>query len=55
MTLDKSKIIIGVFIFVILGILLLNFFDININDNNEYTVLQRKAIYEGLGNKYVKM
>lgn len=54
MALDKTKVIIWVFIFAILSVLLLNFFGINMDDNTGFRVLQRKAVYEGLANKASK-
>lgn len=54
MALSKLNIIFGVIIFVIFSILLLNYFNINMNDNNGFNFLQRKAVYEGIGNSLTK-
>lgn len=52
-TRGKTKVIIGVVLFAIFSILFLNFLgiDMYIEDNKGFSVLQRKAIYEGIANK----
>lgn len=52
---NKIPIIIAVIIFIILSMFILEYFNIDMDDNNGFNLLKRKVIYEGIENKNVKI
>lgn len=52
---NKLPIIIIVIIFIILSMFILEYFNIDMDDNNGFNILKKKVIYEGIGNKNIKL